>query len=92
MDKNNKLLWVVVGLSVLMGLFIVGSLVVDKVADRVIEKLQKNYAPGPYAPGFDPDKVNPTLFRQLPAPPPGMYGSGGSSSWDADFEAQRQRY
>jgi len=31
----------------------------DKLAERVIHKLKREYVPGPYEPGFDPDKVPP---------------------------------
>jgi len=39
-----------------------------KVSERVIEKMQRDYAPGPYHPGFDPDKVNPEFFRNQQPP------------------------
>lgn len=46
----------------LLGLFFVvlvcNKIIVDKVADRVIQKLQKDYSPSPFAPGFDPDKID----------------------------------
>jgi hypothetical protein len=58
--KNNKMLWVVIAFTVLnLGLFFGSKIVVDKAADRVIEKLQKEYSPSPYGPGLDPDKVDP---------------------------------
>jgi len=41
---------VVVGLS--------KDYLIDKLADRVIEKLQKPYSPSPYGPGVDPDKLD----------------------------------
>jgi len=57
---KNKLFWVVVLLAVFnLGFYAVGRVLVDKTADRVIEKLQKDYSPSPYGPGLDPDKVDP---------------------------------
>jgi len=56
---NNKLVYVFVALTVLLLVFGLGTKVfVDKVADRVIHKLQKDYSPSPYGPGIDPDKLD----------------------------------
>jgi hypothetical protein len=33
-----------------------------KLTDQVIQKLKRDYVPGPYEPGFDPDKVPPGTF------------------------------
>jgi hypothetical protein len=56
---NNKLVYVFAGLTVLLLVFGLGTKVfVDKVADRVILKLQKDYSPSPYGPGIDPDKID----------------------------------
>ena len=67
MDKlfENKLVWIA-GLLVLFNVvFFVGSnVILDKVADSVIEKLEKEYSPSPYGPGFDPDKVTPETIRR----------------------------
>lgn len=67
MDKllENKMVWVA-GLLVLFNvLFFVGSkVIVDKTADSVIDKLEKEYSPSPYGPGFDPDKVTPETMRR----------------------------
>jgi len=38
--------------------YVFSQVIVDAVADRVIEKLEREYSPFPYGPGFDPDKVN----------------------------------
>ena len=37
---------------------------VDKIADRVIQKLQKEYSPSPYGPGIDPDKLDPDKLKK----------------------------
>ena len=56
---KNKMVWLVGVVFLLnMVLFVVGKVVVDKAADKVIERLEKDYSPSPYGPGFDPDKVN----------------------------------
>lgn len=62
--KNKKLFWVLVIVTIFnVGAFIVGKVIVDRAADRVIQKLQKEYSPSPYGPGFDPDKVSPNAFK-----------------------------
>jgi len=71
---NNKLLWIVIALGVLLvGVFIGGPILVDRITQKVINKMQKEYSPGPYAPGFDPDRVDPRFFRDgtPKGPPPG---------------------
>lgn len=56
---NNKLFYVVLALTVAMVVVGVGSSVlVNRVTDAVIEKLQKEYSPSPYGPGIDPDKID----------------------------------
>lgn len=46
----------VVGL--LFGSMIFGGMVLDRLADKVIERMEKPYSPSPYGPGLDPDKVD----------------------------------
>jgi len=67
--SNNIVLFIVIGLGMVLALTLVaGPKLIDKLADRVIEKLQRDYAPGPYNPGFDPDKVDPNkLFDKYTA-------------------------
>ena len=61
---KNKFFWVVAFVSLMnIGIFVVGTVVIDKAADRVIERLEKDYSPSPYGPGFDPDQVE--VVRQL---------------------------
>jgi hypothetical protein len=60
---QKKLLIIIASLSlVLLSVLLGGNLILDKVADRVVQKLKRDYVPGPYDPGFDPDKVNPSIF------------------------------
>ena len=49
----------VLTLSVLLNTFVM----TDRLADRVIQKLKRDYVPGPYEPGFDPDKPKPSTTR-----------------------------
>ena len=59
--NNKNLIVAAVTLTVVLFATISFNLVVNQIADRVIQKL--NYVPGPYQPGFDPDKVDPAIFR-----------------------------
>ena len=66
--KKNKMLWILLGVTIFnIAAFVVAKIVIDKAADRVIEKLQKDYSPSPYGPGFDPDKVSPDGFKATKA-------------------------
>lgn len=59
MNNNNKLLLIVLVLTIVMvGVSFGGNFFIDKVADRVIQKLQKEYSPSPYGPGINPDKID----------------------------------
>lgn len=40
------------------------KVIVDKVADRVVQKLQREYSPSPFAPGFDPDKIDISKIKK----------------------------
>ena len=57
--NHNQLLWSIV----LMGFIILivgvgGNFVIEKISNRVIQKLQRDYSPSPYGPGIDPDKLD----------------------------------
>lgn len=59
MNKEN-LKMVAVLLALLIGSLVVNNVVMtEKVAQRVVQILKREYVPGPYQPGFDPDKVPP---------------------------------
>lgn len=59
-DRENKIIFGIGGmflLSVLM-LVVFQEQLINKVAHRVIQQLQKEYSPSPYGPGIDPDKLD----------------------------------
>jgi hypothetical protein len=59
MIKDNLNLLVLI-FSILIGVLLVNNLVLtEKITNRVIENLKRDYVPGPYDPGFDPDKLPP---------------------------------
>lgn len=90
---ENKLTWVAIALLVFLGFAVLMTTVVaDKVTNQVIERLQKEYSPGPYSPGFDPDKVNPNFWRNQQQNQPQQFGPQKTSTtgdWNADWERQR---
>lgn len=46
-------------LVLIIALAVNNLVLVPKVTSRVLESLKRDYVPGPYEPGFDPDKVPP---------------------------------
>lgn len=63
---ESRLFPVVLVIGVLMFVLVFGGPALQaKIKDGVIEDLRTNYTPGPYAPGFDPDKVNPNFWSGL---------------------------
>ncbi|RDJ35253.1 MAG: hypothetical protein DWQ19_10590 [Crenarchaeota archaeon] len=95
MNLEKNLLPIIIAFGVILGLmYFGGNWVVDKTCDRVIEKMQRDYTPGPYQPGFDPDKVNVDQFRQGPPQfqsnfqtPPEL---GTPEDWNRLWESQRR--
>jgi hypothetical protein len=88
---ENK--WVrVVGilLVVFVVLIVFNNAIVERTANRVIEKLHKQYAPGPYAPGFDPDKVNPDLWKDSSKSVVSSIELKDPTVWEEDWESQRR--
>ena len=62
---QKTMVWIAIFLfsfTLLVGLG--GNFVIDKIADKVIEKLKKPYGPSPYGPGFDPDRINVSAFNR----------------------------
>ena len=57
--NDNTFVLIIVALVVLIfGVGIGYKVLVNKVTDQVIERIQKEYSPSPYGPGFDPDKID----------------------------------
>jgi hypothetical protein len=67
---KNKLFLIVAAFMVVNVLAFFGSkIIIDRAADKVIEKLQKEYSPSPYGPGVDPDRLHPTAAEAAEAQP-----------------------
>lgn len=79
-NNDSKLFWIVIGLAVILLFVIFGSkVIVNKVADQVIQKLQKDYSPSPYGPGIDPDKLDLEKLKRQKNPP---IRTSEFSSWE----------
>ncbi len=93
MDESTKrkLLWGLLILTVFnVVVFAGGRLLINKVADKVIQRLQKDYSPSPYGPGFDPDKIKPepAQFEQFEAKQPQAVRD---ALWRDDWERSRAK-
>jgi hypothetical protein len=59
MSKENFSV-LALGLFVLIGVLFVNNIfLTKKITERVMQEIKRDYVPGPYEPGFDPDKVPP---------------------------------
>jgi hypothetical protein len=59
MSKEN-LNVLVIALAALIGVVFVNNIFLTrKITERVLQEIKRDYVPGPYEPGFDPDKVPP---------------------------------
>lgn len=65
MNSNTRFLFgIVVILFLIMTAIAVNNILIDKIVDRVIQKLQKDYSPSPYGPDIDPDKIDMDKFKK----------------------------
>ena len=63
--KSNPLFWAVISITVInLCFFLFSKIFIEVVANRVVHKLQKDYSPSPYEPGFNPDKIDVQKLRQ----------------------------
>lgn len=59
---TENLKTVAIFLLVLVATLAVNNVVLtSKITSRVLDTLKRDYVPGPYEPGFEPDKVPPRL-------------------------------
>lgn len=55
-DMLKVVAFVVIGL--LLGSMMFGGMIMDRLADKVIDRMDKPYSPSPYGPGLDPDRLD----------------------------------
>jgi hypothetical protein len=65
MNKNYILTILATIVTTLFVVVLASNLLVNKVSDKVIQELKRTYTPGPYDPGFDPDKLNPSVMKEI---------------------------
>ena len=58
--SNKKLFYFIIALAVMNVIVtcVSSTIIVERAANRVIQKLEKEYSPSPFGPGIDPDKVD----------------------------------
>ena len=66
--KNNLTKGAVLILIILI--FISGiKIFKNKVKSSIMKDLQRDYVPGPFSPGFDPDKLDPSILEKQKVEP-----------------------
>jgi hypothetical protein len=63
MNKDDLKLASVALFVLVLSLLLNSVVLTNKITTRVLQNLKRDYVPGPYEPGFDPDKVPPKLSR-----------------------------
>jgi hypothetical protein len=63
MNKDDLKLASVALFVLVLSLLLNSVVLTNKITARVLQNLKRDYVPGPYEPGFDPDKVPPKLSR-----------------------------
>lgn len=60
MNKGNQgfLFTVVVATFGLLSIKFIDKVLLEKMSDRVVQKLIQEYSPSPYGPSVDPDKID----------------------------------
>ncbi|MHA1948725.1 MAG: hypothetical protein ACW99G_03165 [Candidatus Thorarchaeota archaeon] len=80
---NEKLGVAAIVLGILFVTLLVATpIIIEKTKASVIQEL-KSYSPGPYGPGFNPDKVDPSFFNDSEQQPTGQ------RVWLGSWESQR---
>lgn len=88
--KKSVLFWVVISFTALnVSAFLFSKYIIHQTTQRVLEKLQKEYSPSPYGPGFDPDKMNLDGLKQPGTFPVAFIEGAPEAEWEADWDKQR---
>lgn len=96
--KKNPLVWFCLAVFAFnASFFMLSTVMVEKATTRVIERLQKEYSPGPngYGPKLDPDKVHPDALKSQRAVMKLDYTEGTENTavrmvpWQDEWENQR---
>lgn len=74
----------VIFVSLFLGSILFGGMFMDRLADKVIERMEKPYSPSPYGPGLDPDKLDGyrTTIEDLSGEPVKFDGLEWTERWE----------
>lgn len=68
MDKKST--YIILIFALFLGFMSITFKFVEKrIVNSVKEELKRDYVPGPFSPGFDPDKLNPSSINELKQEP-----------------------
>lgn len=89
---NKKILLPIVAFIVVVSIcFVFGNIFVNKITDKIKQEIRqeliRDYVPGPYSPGFDPDKITPK-FKAIP-PSPVRLEVKTPQEWNETWEKSR---
>jgi hypothetical protein len=88
MDKNILRIAAIVMVSLVFGSMIFGGIILDRLADKVIERMEKPYSPSPYGPGLDQDRLDG--FRASISDETGKPVKYDAEGWTDRWEASRR--
>ena len=71
-NKQMPLISAVVLFVIVIGALFGYQFLKRAIAKDVVKLLKQEYVPGPYTPGFDPDKVDPKVFQKMTVHPTPM--------------------
>lgn len=67
---NKKSTYIILIFVLFLGFMSVTFKFIEKrIVNSVIEELKRDYVPGPFSPGFDPDKLDPSLLNDSQSEP-----------------------
>jgi hypothetical protein len=81
MNKKFILPVIVLVAALFIGV-VVSEVVIRKISDRVINRLKREYTPGPYSPGFDADKLNPNYMQNPQSLPENQKTQWNEDMWE----------
>lgn len=62
---NPQIIFAIIIFVAVLGLGFGYKFIKREIAKDVVKLLKQEYVPGPYTPGFDPDKVDPAVFQKM---------------------------
>jgi hypothetical protein len=66
-ENKNLLMYLLINDILLIGLLVVANpVIIDKISDRVVKVLQRDYSPSPYGggPSINPDRIDMNKIKK----------------------------